>query len=88
MIEVKRFHATWCGPCRALAPVMENVKTKFNGVRFTDVDVDTQYEEAQKYFVRSVPTVVIEKDGQEVQRFAGLQSEMAYVNAINELKSA
>jgi thioredoxin 1 len=88
MIEVKRFHAEWCQPCRMLAPIMENVKGKFNEVTFTDVDVDTQYEVAQKYFVRNVPTVVIEKDGQEVQRFAGLQSEMAYVNAINELKSA
>ena len=88
MIEVKRFHAAWCGPCRMLAPIMENIKGKFEGVNFTDVDVDTQYEEAQKYSVRNIPLVVIEKDGQEVQRFAGLQSEMAYVNAINELKSA
>ena len=88
MIEVKRFHAEWCGPCKMLGPIMENVKSKFNEVTFTDVDVDTQYDIAQKYFVRKVPTVVIEKDGQEVQRFAGLQSELAYVNAINELKSA
>ena len=87
MIEVKRFHAAWCGPCRMLAPIMEKVQSKFEGVSFTDVDVDTEYEVAQKYFVRNVPTVVIEKDGQEVQRFAGLQSEMAYVNAINEIKS-
>ena len=87
MIEVKRFHAAWCQPCRMLAPIMEKVQSKFEGVNFTDVDVDTEYEVAQKYFVRNVPTVVIEKDGQEVQRFAGLQSEMAYVNAINEIKS-
>jgi thioredoxin 1 len=86
MIEVKKFSAAWCGPCRMLAPIMENVKGKFKEVTFTDVDVDTQYELAQKYFVRNVPTVVIEKDGQEVHRFAGLQSEMAYVNAINEIK--
>jgi thioredoxin 1 len=70
-----------------LAPIMEKVQSKFEGINFTDVDVDTEYEVAQKYFVRNVPTVVIEKDGQEVQRFAGLQSEMAYVNAINEIKS-
>ena len=85
MIEVKRFHAAWCGPCRMLAPIMENVKGKFNEVTFTDVDVDTDYEEAQKYSVRNIPLVVIEKDGQEVQRFAGLQSEIAYVNALNEV---
>lgn len=87
MIEVKRFHAEWCGPCRMLAPVMERIKPKFEGVSFVDIDVDTQFEEASKYSIRSVPTVIIEKDGKEVQRFAGLQSEMAYTNALNEIKN-
>lgn len=87
MIEVKKFEASWCGPCRALKPVFESVSSKFgNGVKFSYIDVDEQFETASKYSVRSVPTVVIEKDGQEVQRFVGVQSEMAYVNAINELK--
>lgn len=87
MIEVKKFEASWCGPCRALKPVFENVSNRFgNGVRFSFIDVDEQFETASKYAVRSVPTVVIEKDGQEVRRFIGVQSEMAYVNAINELK--
>lgn len=86
MIEVKRFHAEWCGPCRMLAPIIENVKGKFNEVSFVDVDVDKDYEIAQKYFVRNVPTVVIEKDGEVVERFVGVQSELAYTNAINELK--
>jgi thioredoxin 1 len=87
MIEVKKFEASWCGPCRALKPVFENVSNRFgNGVTFSFIDVDEQFETASKYAVRSVPTVVIEKDGQEVRRFIGVQSEMAYVNAINELK--
>ena len=87
MIEVKKFEASWCGPCRALKPVFENVSNRFgNGVTFSFIDVDEQFETASKYAVMSVPTVVIEKDGQEVRRFIGVQSEMAYVNAINELK--
>ena len=87
MIEVKKFEASWCGPCRALKPVFENVSNRFGtGVTFSFIDVDEQFETASKYAVRSVPTVVIEKDGQEVRRFIGVQSEMAYVNAINELK--
>ena len=87
MIEVKKFEASWCGPCRALKPVFVNVSNRFgNGVTFSFIDVDEQFETASKYAVRSVPTVVIEKDGQEVRRFIGVQSEMAYVNAINELK--
>lgn len=86
MVEVKKFEASWCGPCRALKPIFENVARKFNDVNFSYIDVDQHYELASKYAVRSVPTVVIEKDGKEVQRFSGVQSEMAYVNAINEWK--
>ena len=84
MIQVKKFYAEWCGPCKVLTPLMENVKTKFTNVKFENVDIDSQFEVAQKYFVRSVPTVIIEKDGQEVQRMVGVQSEMAYINALNE----
>lgn len=84
MVEVKKFYADWCGPCKVLTPLMENVKTKFTNVKFENVDIDSQFEIAQKYFVRSVPTVIIEKDGKEVQRMVGVQSEMAYINALNE----
>ena len=86
MIEVKKFSAKWCGPCKMLVPIMENVKNKFNDVSFKDIDVDVDFKESQKYNVRSVPTVVIEVNGIEVQRFAGLQSEMAYTNRLTELK--
>ena len=88
MLEVKKFYGTWCGPCRMLAPVIEKLKTQHTDVVFKDINVDEDYELASQYAVRSIPLVVIEKDGQEVQRFAGLQSELAYQNAINELKTA
>ena len=85
MIEVKKFEASWCGPCKALNPIFENVSKKFgNDVNFSYIDIDEQFEQAQKYHVRSVPTVIVEKDGQEVQRFVGVQSELAYTNSINE----
>lgn len=88
MIQVKKFYATWCGPCKMLTPVMEGVKKNHTDIHFEDIDVDAQFEIAAKYSIRSVPTVIVEKDGVEVQRFAGLQSEMAYNNALNELKIA
>jgi thioredoxin 1 len=88
MLEVKKFYGTWCGPCKMLAPTIEKLKKEHTDVRFTDIDVDQDFEAASKYVVRSIPLVVIERDGQEVQRFSGLQSEMAYNNAINELKRA
>jgi thioredoxin 1 len=84
MVTVKKFSAVWCGPCRALAPVINEVKTQFSNVIFEDYDVDVAYDEATKYGVRSVPTIIIEKDGKEVERFTGVSSKMAYINAINE----
>lgn len=84
MITVKKFSASWCGPCKTLAPVMNEVKTQFSNVVFEDIDVDENFELASKYGVRSVPTVVIENNGAEVSRFVGVQSKMAYANAINE----
>ena len=84
MVTVKKFSAVWCGPCRALAPVINEVKSNFSNVKFEEYDVDVAYEAATKYGVRSVPTVIIEKNGVEVERFTGVSSKMAYINAINE----
>ena len=83
-ITVKKFSAVWCSPCRALAPVMNEIKGQFNNVRFEEYDVDNFPQVAEKYRVSSVPTVIIEKDGLELDRFTGLSSKMAYINAINE----
>ena len=85
MITVKKFSAIWCSPCRMLAPMFnEQVKPQFSGVKFEDIDVDVNPTETTKYGVTSVPTVIIVKDGVELQRFTGVQSKLAYANAITE----
>jgi len=84
MLKVKKFSASWCGPCRALTPVMNEIKGQFSGVQFEEYDIDNFPQVAEQYRVSSVPTVIIEKDGLELERFTGLSSKMAYVNAINE----
>lgn len=85
MIVVKKFSAVYCGPCRMLAPIFESqIKPSFSNVKFENIDVDENPSEASKYFISSVPAVVIIKDGKEVGRFTGLQSVMTYKNAINE----
>ena len=84
MVTVKKFSATWCGPCRMLAPVMNEIKSKYPNVKFEDIDIDDYNEDVETYSVTSVPTVIIEKNGELLERFTGLQSKMAYQNAINE----
>ena len=83
-LVVKKFSATWCGPCKMLAPMFEEVKKGFESVQFENIDVDEQFEIAAQYGVRAVPLVIIERDGKEIQRFSGVQSVIAYRNAINE----
>jgi thioredoxin 1 len=84
MVTVKKFSAAWCGPCRVLAPMINEVKGQFLNVKFEEYDIDEYSDVTEQYGVRSVPTVIIEKNGVEFQRFTGLSSKMAYVNAINE----
>ena len=84
MVTVKKFSAVWCGPCRALTPVMNEIKGNFSNVKFEEYDIDEYSDITEEDGVRSVPTVIIVKDGIELQRFTGLSSKMAYVNAINE----
>jgi len=86
MIELKKFEADWCGPCRMLKPTFQKLEESFgNSVKFSYINVDESQDEAAKYSIRSIPAVVIVKDGAEVNRLVGVQSEMAYSNALNEL---
>lgn len=86
MIELKKFEADWCGPCRMLKPTFQKLEESFgNSVKFSYINVDESQDEAAKYSIRSIPAVVIVKDGVEVNRLVGVQSEMAYSNALNEL---
>jgi len=84
MVTVKKFSAAWCGPCRALAPVVNELKGQLTNVTFVDYDVDNDFEAATQYGIRSVPTVVIERDGVEMKRFLGVQSKGALVEAITQ----
>lgn len=67
------FTATWCGPCKALAPIVEKIADDFPGqVRVGKCDIDDSPSTAAKYGVRSVPTVMVFKNGQKVAQHVGL----------------
>ena len=78
------FWATWCGPCKMIAPVIEQLAGQYEGkVIVGKVDVDQEPELAREYGVMSIPNVVILKDGQEVDRKVGAMPAAAYSQALD-----
>ena len=75
MKTLKYFTATWCGPCQRFKPIMQEVANEGNHVQFIDIDTDQGRMFADQYNVRSVPTVVIEENGSEVNRLIGATSK-------------
>lgn len=70
------FWATWCGPCRAIAPIIEELSAEFEGRALVGkVDVDQNPDVAMQYSVRSIPTILIIKNGQVVDKQVGATSK-------------
>lgn len=77
------FFATWCGPCKMLTPILDEVeKEKTNDVEICKVDVDQSFDLAKSYGVMSVPTLILFKNGEEVERAIGLKNKDFITNLI------
>jgi len=80
------FWAPWCGPCRMIAPVIEELAEEFEGkAAICKVNTDEQQELGQKFAVRSIPTILLMKDGEVVDTMVGAASKQAFADKINAL---
>ena len=83
-IAVVDFFATWCGPCKMLAPVFEETSNEMGDkAKFFKVDVDKSGNVAQKYGISAVPTMIIFKDGKPVENLAGFMPKQNILNKVN-----
>lgn len=84
-IVLMDFAAEWCGPCRMQDPILEDLKKKFEDkVEFKKIDVDKNNELANKYLIRAVPTLIIEKDGKIFKKYVGVTSLKELEKTIGE----
>lgn len=80
------FYADWCGPCRMVSPVVEDLSNSMPDVDFRKVNVDEENELAAMYGVRSIPTLILFKDGKEVDRNIGFAPKQKLEAMINSHK--
>lgn len=80
------FWAAWCGPCRMLGPIIEELATDFEGKAIVGkLDVDANQEFAAKYGVRNIPTVLVFQNGEVVGRQVGVAPKQTYADSITAL---
>ncbi|HWL25445.1 MAG TPA: thioredoxin [Ureibacillus sp.] len=81
------FWATWCGPCKMIAPVLEEIDSEIGDqVKIAKLDVDNNQATAAEYQVMSIPTLLLFKDGQQVAKTVGFQPKEALLEFINSNK--
>ena len=80
------FYAEWCGPCRMIAPVIEELAEDFEGkAKICKVDTDKNQELSAQYGIRSIPAILFFKDGEVVDQIVGAASKDAFAEKINNL---
>lgn len=82
------FWATWCGPCRVLHPVLEEIDAERDDLKIVSLDIDENQKTAAQYEVLSVPTMILFKDGQMVDRMVGAMPKRRLLKQLEPALSA
>ena len=87
-VSVIQFSASWCGPCKAIAPILDKICDQFgDNVVVGKVNVDEVKQTPVKYGIRSIPTLLFFNNGQIVKQEVGLQSEQTLIDSVNQIVS-
>ena len=78
------FWATWCGPCRMVSPIVDEIGAEVTGAKVGKVNVDDEQELAIRYGVMSIPTVIFFKDGKEIDRKVGVMPPQVFTQVLDE----
>ena len=82
------FSATWCGPCREMAPVIKGLAKKYQGrVTMVEIDISSRPDVATHYMVQSIPTLILFDQGREIKRFVGVQSRETLEKNLKDILS-
>lgn len=84
-LTVVDFWATWCGPCKMIAPVLEEIVNE-TGLSLGKVNVDEERELAVKYGIQFIPTLLFFKDGKEINRLTGYMDKNSLMSAISQYR--
>lgn len=85
-LTVVDFYATWCGPCRKLSPILEEVETELSDrVNFAKIDTDDNIDAAKEYQVSGLPTLLVFKNGEVVERMVGLMPKSSIITNIENI---
>ena len=84
-VTVVDFFSNWCGPCRKLGPILEEVERELEGkVKFTKIDTDENLDVAKKYQISGLPTLLVFKEGEAVERMVGLMPKNSIITNIEK----